>query len=139
MQLQAGALALATEYIQNLSAHILLSVTHTASITSMKAPQSLPNISFCRRISCLCFFCKISRSTPTLCQALFSQPSYTWLSTNCILKERIPHCGTCTFNASILPQTSIDWNCLPAVIVKITNTADFRIAIHNLLNDNEKK
>lgn len=45
---------------------------HTASITSMKASQSLPNISLRRRISCLCFFCKIYHVefAPTLCVAL---------------------------------------------------------------------
>lgn len=40
-------------------------------------------------------------------------------------------CSASTSNASFLPF--IDWNRLPAAVVIITNSADFRMAITNLL------
>uniref|UniRef100_V5IC65 Putative endonuclease/reverse transcript n=2 Tax=Ixodes ricinus TaxID=34613 RepID=V5IC65_IXORI len=129
-------LASAVESIQNRSARFILSNYHrTASTTLMKASLSLPTLSLRRKISRLCLFHKIYHSNPTLRQALFSEPFYVSSRTDHQLKVGIPHCSTSTFNASFLPQTSIDWNRLPAAIVTITASDKFKIAITNLLHD----
>lgn len=123
-------LSSAVESIQNRSARFILSNYHrTSSVTSMKASLSLPNLSLRRKISRLCLFQKIFHSNPTLRQTLFLEPSYISLRTNHHLKVGVPQCNTSSFNASFLPQTSIDWNRLPAPIVSITDATDFKIAI----------
>lgn len=129
-------LASAVESIQNRSARFILSNYHrTASVTSMKSSLSLPDLSLRRKISRLCLFHKIYYSNPALRQALFLEPSYISSRVDHDLKVGIPHCSTSTFNASFLPQTSIDWNRLPAHIVSITNTVYFKNAITNFLTD----
>lgn len=130
------SLASSIESIQNRSARFILSNYHrTASVTSMKASLHLPNLSFRRKIARLCLFHKMYHSNPALRASLISEPSYISPRTDHPLKVGIPYCITSTFYASFLPLTSVDWNRLPASVVSLTDAADFKTAITDVLNN----
>lgn len=125
----------AVESIQNPSAGFIPSNYHrTANTPLMKACLPLTILFLCQKLSRQCFFHKIYHCNPTFRQALFSESFYI-SHTDHQLKVEIPHCSTSTLNASLLPQTPIDWKRLFAAIATITVSNNFKIAITNLLND----
>lgn len=125
-------LASSLEAIQNRSARFILHNYHrTSSVSAMKFNLCLPDLSLRRKVSRLCLFHKIHYLNTSMRQLLLIQPSYISSRVDHRYKVGIAHCHTSRFFQSFLPKTSLDWNRLPAAVVEIAESSDFRIAVYN--------
>lgn len=124
------------EMVQNNSARFILSNFHrTASISSMKASLNLPDLVTRRKIKRLCLFHKIFYN-PTLSNNLISPPNYVSSRCDHVHKVAIPMSHTRSYACSFIPQTSRDWNGLPAATATIVSNDAFRSVISNQNHSN---
>lgn len=122
------------EAIQNRSARFILNnYQRTASITNMKAFLHLPLLSTRRKISRLCLFHKTFYHNTYLRSLWVQPPSYISSRLNHRQKVHLPHCNTVSYSHSFIPQTSKEWNYLPASLTCITDTDNFKLAVQGLI------
>ena len=130
----SSVLTTALESVQNHAARFVLSnYNRYASVSSMKATLGLPTLKSRRKYFRLNLFHKIFYTNPTLKNDLFLPPDYVSPRFDHRLKVKVPICRTNTCHASFLPQTSSDWNHLPASIAAIEESAAFKVAVIDVL------
>lgn len=122
------------EAIQNRSARfILTNYQRTASVTNMKALLHLPLLSTRRKLSRLCLFHKIYYHNAYLRSIFVQPPPYISSRIDHRQKVNIPRCNTVRFSYSFLPQTSKDWNNLPASLTSIIDTNNFKTTLQSFI------
>lgn len=121
------------ESVQNRSARFIMSNYHrTASVSSMKTSLGLPSLTHRRKIFRLCLFHKIFHQNADLRRKLIIPPFYISARIDHSHKVGVPNFKTSLFQYSFIPQTSLDWNHLPASIANITDIVLFKRVLTNM-------
>lgn len=121
------------EMVQNNSVRFILSNYNRISrITVMKANLKLPTLASRRAMLRSSLFHKLYHH-PYLRDLLILPPYYVSHRLDHAHKVGIPLCKTESFLQSYIPRTSNDWNCLPKLVVTLSDHEKFVTSITNAL------